>query len=496
MKTTLRAVLLVCLIFIISILVSIDSYINDLNLNNDYNDASHGQYYNTIVLDDDRIRLSHTTTDYVIVEDDKELEGYNNQSHNNSHTKIKLISDLVGVHETDGSSESNNTNSSLLEELNSPKVERNDDKKYDENQYNLLSLQAMEPKPNISSCAYLHVFWSGFCNQYYMFMGVMLMAQASNCSQILVHSIRWKDLFGTNQQLRHDLFFDVVHWNSYHPSLPRFVTYDEELFQDLIISNPQDMKPSLKWNVDDPYSNAKHPFAIGQKRTDAIMKFYDYTKDVEKGRSERQESELLVLKGALRPHPGIRDIMTTFKKHHNMTNIMVLHARIEPDMQKHNMCKEYKVLNITDIVEMLHKKYPEPPVSTVLIILNRSILETEVNQKTNENEMAFHNLKILNEIISKGLWNGRVKVVEAGSELAKQSEHPMYAKYSSLAGSIINFFLSLEAEIFVGTIVSSYSTALVSYRFFREKKQNYFYMPHGLDWVTSPDVKQPPRFAC
>ncbi len=490
MKTILKAVLLLCLIFVISILVSIDSYINNLNLIDDYNDASHGQYYNTIVLEDDRIKLSHTTSDYVAVKDDKKLEGYNYQPHNDSDTKIKVISDLVEVR--DGSS---NTNLSLFEELNSIKFDRNDDE-YDENQYNLLSLQAMEPLSNVSTCAYLHVFWSGFCNQYYMFMGVMLMAQASNCSQILVHSIRWKDLFGSNQQLRHDLFFDVVHWNSYYPSLPRFIRYDEELFQDLIISNPQDMKPSLKWNVDDPYSNAKHPFAIGQKRTDAIMKFYDYTKDVDKGKSERQEAELLVLKGALRPHPGIRDIMTTFKKHHNMTNIMVLHARIEPDMQKHNMCKEYKVLNITDIVEMLHKKYPEPPVSTVLIILNRAILEMEVNKKTNENEMAFHNLKVLNGIISKGLWNGRVKVVEAGSELAKQSEHAMYAKYSSLAGSIINFFLSLEAEIFVGTIVSSYSTALISYRFFREKKQNYFYMPHGLDWVTSPDVKQPPRFAC
>ena len=172
------------------------------------------------------------------------------------------------------------------------------------------------------------------------------------------------------------------------------------------------------------------------------------------------------------------------------------------------MCKEHKVVNITDIVQMLYVKYPEPPVSTVLIILNRAILEKEAmknrnktNGKTNEeeekvNEMATYNLIVLNEMMSNGLWNGRVKVTEAGSDLAKRSNHPIYAKYSSLVGSIMNFFLALKAEIFVGTIVSSYSTAVVSYRFFRDKKENYFYMPHGLDWVTSPDVRLPPRFAC
>ena len=122
MKTILKAVLLLCLIFVISILVSIDSYINNLNLIDDYNDASHGQYYNTIVLEDDRIKLSHTTSDYVAVKDDKKLEGYNYQPHNDSDTKIKVISDLVEVR--DGSS---NTNLSLFEELNSIKFDRNDD---------------------------------------------------------------------------------------------------------------------------------------------------------------------------------------------------------------------------------------------------------------------------------------------------------------------------------------------------------------------------------
>jgi hypothetical protein len=407
--------------------------------------------------------------------------------------------DIIHIEKSIRQEEQNMNNAVSINDNNSDNDNNNDNKEeemYDENKYAVQLKEAMKPLSNKPTCAYLHVFWSGFCNQYYMFSGVLLLAQEANYTQILVHSLRWKDLFGTNEQLRHDIFFDVVHWNSYYPLLPRFVNYEKDLFSDIDIEDPDDVKPKLAWNITDPIMNATKPFAIGEKRNDAIMKFYDYTKEIDKGRSQRKDSELLMMKGALRPHPAIRNIMTTFKKENQMKNIMVLHARIEPDMQKHTMCKGKKVFNMTDIVQMLYEKYPEPPVSTVLIILNRSILEKEVAKPKNKNEIAIHNLKTLNELIATGLWGGRVKVVEAGSELAKRSEHPIYSKYSSLVGSIINFFLSLEAEIFVGTIVSSYSTAVISYRFFREKKENFFYMPNGLDWVTPPGIKQPPRFAC
>lgn len=418
--------------------------------------------------------------------DDNENTDSNADSNVDNNVDSNADSNVDNTRMNDNSSNNSSTPTLTVEDYD-----------YDEATYKSQLSKALEPKPNLKTGAYLHVFWSGFCNQYYMFSGVLLLAKTSNHSQIIVQSIRWKDLFGTNQQIRHDVFFDVVHWNTFYPKLPRFVTYDQSTHLDLDIPNVNGVKPDIKWNIDDPYTNATNPYAIGEKRTSAIAKFYDYTKDIQKGRGQRDEAELLVMKSALRPHPAIRDIMSSFKRKHRMTNSMVLHARIEPDMQKHPMCKEHKVLNITDIVTMLYDKYPdEPPVSTVLIILNRAILEKEVANPKNDNEMAIYNLKTLNEIISNGLWGGRVKVVEAGSELAKNSKYPLYSKYSSLVGAIINFYLSLEAEIFVGTIVSSYSTSVISYRFFREKKENYFYLPKGLDLVTPPGTKEPPRFAC
>ena len=107
--------------------------------------------------------------------------------------------------------------------------------------------------------------------------------------------------------------------------------------------------------------------------------------------------------------------------------------------------------------------------------------------------MAEYNLKIVNEILENGLWGGYTRVIEAGSRLALESNHAIYAKYHTLVGGIINFFLSLDANIFIGTEVSSYSTSVVNSRFYRndnysdggmkgeqKKKLDYFYSPEGL----------------
>ena len=137
-----------------------------------------------------------------------------------------------------------------------------------------------------------------------------------------------------------------------------------------------------------------------------------------------------------------------------------------------------------------------PPVSTVLIILNREIIEKEVADEKIENDLAEYNLKVLNHIIENGLWNGKVKAIEAGVNLAKKSGHPVYSKYFSLSGSIIDFFLAVQADIFVGTEVSSFSVDVEITRFYRGRKENYHYLPNNFEMTTPPDAKFPPRFQC
>lgn len=161
------------------------------------------------------------------------------------------------------------------------------------------------------------------------------------------------------------------------------------------------------------------------------------------------------------------------------------------------MCLDKKETNLTDIIRSLEDQFPEPPVNKLLIIMNRGILEEEVANKDVKNDLADYNLQVLNTIVQTGLWGGKVKVLEAGIRLAKDSGHPIYSKYYSLSGSIIDFFLGVQADMFVGTEVSSFSVDVEIMRFYRGQKENYHYLPGGnIEMTTPPNAIFPPRFTC
>ncbi len=518
---------------------------------------------------------------------------------------------------------------------------------------------SMEPIFNLTTAAYKPNFWSGFCNQYMMFIGMLFLAEDTNSSQILVESIKWKgegfdwcldfsskvcytfpmlltfnyhiismqckcvktrtctvhnilDQFGTNEFIRHDYLFDTVHWNSYYPTLPRIVQHNESIFPDVKIDYgskkkrrkrnkkvnetindvddiERNLNPRLQWQViGDPFINATRPHPIGKKQTQSIAAYMGHINKVHRLGIDRREIEMEIVGGAFRPHPAIEDMIQEFlfelseqhsphdqkggmllndtgqasgdglgmssslpphhpssSPHVNVVPYMVLHARIEPDMQKHFACRDRKVVNITHIIDQMYEKFKEPPdnISIMIVILNRALLEKEVEDSSIDNEMATHNLDVLNTMLKDGLWGGKVRVVEAGSNLAKKQSTKyeefgwFYDKYSTLVGAIINFFLSIDANVFVGTEVSSYSTLVVTSRFFRggvrsrrsssqgmrtsddenedesmshngvvvvdddddddkRRRENYFYTPEGLNWVTPVNATQPPKFQC
>lgn len=57
-----------------------------------------------------------------------------------------------------------------------------------------LALKPLKSAIN-TTAVYKHQFWSGFCNQRMMFLGVLFLAQDTNSTQILVESIKWKGEF-------------------------------------------------------------------------------------------------------------------------------------------------------------------------------------------------------------------------------------------------------------------------------------------------------------
>uniref|UniRef100_A0A7S3QEQ1 O-fucosyltransferase family protein n=1 Tax=Chaetoceros debilis TaxID=122233 RepID=A0A7S3QEQ1_9STRA len=395
-------------------------------------------------------------------------------------------------------------------------------------------------------------------------------------NQIIEESIAWKDTHGKEKLIPHHKLFDVVHWNQFDPVLPRFVKFDPDIHTDLTppssTSSELEMElaffrrkedyPSAdllmyKKHLGDPFVNATKPYAIGAHRNMAKNRYMQFAKRIDKSLgstglnsgSEDEDEQFSVYRhivtGALRPHPEIQHMLDEFLQQHglkvryrgqdrgqkqdesqsqsqserknNGEDFVVLHARVEPDMYIHRMCKDKKVVNMTDIVEMVHAYYPEPPASTVLLVFNRFMMEQEANgtKIDDMHKITVHNLNVINHMVENGLWGGQVRVIEVGSKVVElhnmnastsdtsaqnestaSSRGGYYGHFSTIVGGIMNFFLALDAKIFIGTEVSTYSTLNINSRFYRGERQNYFYRPGGLHWVTPVNGTKPHRFVC
>lgn len=359
---------------------------------------------------------------------------------------------------------------------------------------------------------YKQGFWGGFVNQLQKFVGLMILAHEQNHKQILLPSIRWRDQHGSLAHLRHELLFDVVHWNSFYPILPRFVTHDPVLHSDVgieIMSRQYYWKPKILWKeTKEAIENATNVFPLGLFDAQYSNKYGQYTRDITERGYPRDEWEIVMTATALRPHPEVQQLvdnyLDTFSKQieraknqeSGSSDYMLLHARVEPDMQVHTPCQDKKVTNFTDILTSIQDHFSEPPANNLILALDRGLLEKGVDDPKNTNELQKYNLKVLNEVVTNGLWGGRVKVLEAGRTFMEKSGHPYYGRFPSLMGSIVDFFLAQNSKVFIGTEVSSWSNAVTRFRFYNNKKQNYVYRPGNVIQDTLDDLKAPHPFLC
>lgn len=219
---------------------------------------------------------------------------------------------------------------------------------------------------------------------------------------------------------------------------------------------------------------------------------------------------------ALRPHPDLQaiidNLMLDMKQKtldrlpasasFDVDNVtyMALHARVEPDMQKHNMCKTLKVYNLHEVVSWTEKYFSltsssttgqrQPP-SFIFLSLNREMFDIEMNHN---NTIAKNNLIELDRILKDGMFNGTVPVYHGYSNVLKGTR---YENRTSTAQAMMSYLIALDSSVFVGTPVSSYSQALASARFHRGIMENYVYLPNGIiDQWTLPGAVRPPEFSC
>jgi hypothetical protein len=414
-------------------------------------------------------------------------------------------------------------------------------------------------------------FGAGFRNQMMALTMLVLHANDDGHDQILLDSLWHKDTYGTNQFDPFDFYFDVETWNRYsssginnggddnekekeatvvdwssysrgenktnpprHPKrLPRMVLYNSTLHNQWNINVSKYRESDIAGGTR-PYGYTK-----GASRLAAGYQFYvkgggryavkdedpnqNNTKTSMTGK-HRNPAEILMLQGALKPNPALQAIVDRSKIHLQERasrrvgafRYMTLHARVEPDMQHHPVCKEKKVLTLQEIVDMVESKWPEPPVDIVFLPINRQYIEQEgiipekyKNESNGDgdgdgvgtiNWIAVDNLRVLNRLTNDtatggGMWNGTIPVVEFGSEALQGT---VYEQRPSTSGSILNYFLSLGADIFVGTEVSSFSHDVLAARFYRGSvNENFKYLPGGglQEWITD-DMIAPPGFLC
>jgi hypothetical protein len=351
------------------------------------------------------------------------------------------------------------------------------------------------PDPNVPTLAYFHrSFYSGFRNQGMVFSGFVMYAAAHNFTQILLPTIRWKDLFGTNKLVDHEKLFDVLHWNSFNAGLPRFVTFDPVAHQQYHVKKG--------WLIDNPEVNATQPYAHGryQRMTNQYKQYTkklqnqytQYTKKPSLGLPKLNSADQAMMRGAFKPHPDLQKHIDGLHGG-SEDSYMALHARIEPDMQKHPVCRDLKVIKLQTIFDSMQAEFPEPPASKLFIAVNRPMLEKEVADPKIDNEIAAENLAVLNRASMEGLWGGKVTVFEAGMPSVETTK---FAAFPGISGSIVDYFLAVGATVFFGTSISSFSTDLIAARFYRGNSANYHYLPSGLEMATMPNSTIPPRFHC
>jgi hypothetical protein len=355
---------------------------------------------------------------------------------------------------------------------------------------------------NVTTYAFaVRDIYSGYRNQMMAFTMLILRTKREGHGQFLAESVRQKDTYGTNKFMPFDFLWDVDHWNSYYPAgLPRLVDYDPILHDQWDPDNHRFRRLSDNENE----TSTTRPYGYHGKIPKLMAGYQRYVQGkggyALKG-GHRNPAEILMFQGALKPHPALQAIIDRILlKEMGSDPYMTLHARIEPDMQRHPVCRQYKVTNLTDIILMLEQHFPDGPpdgVSTVFVPVNRQYLEKEgyPNEKdpSKTNWIAVENLRVLNRIALEGLWKGRARVLEFGSKELKGSR---YEELPSTAGAILNYFVAIGANVFVGTEVSSYSHDLLATRFYRNHMENYKYRPDGLHPWTPPGTVDPPGHRC
>ena len=203
---------------------------------------------------------------------------------------------------------------------------------------------------------------------------------------------------------------------------------------------------------------------------------------------------------ALQPAEMWRTVANECIQRHAPTGkYITLHARVELEMMEH-ICGSGMEKNLSKIVEQVNKLYVGQPghvkssLSALLIAVSRGGMELTNNYRNSPfRTIANDNLNTLNRI-TQNASNAILPAFECGETVLQQfyAANPSIPDHGTLLQSVINFYLAVSSEIFVGVAQSSYSTDILTTRYWLGKgSSNYRYTPNGIEPVENGGLPVP-----
>lgn len=264
--------------------------------------------------------------------------------------------------------------------------------------------QSTTPWSNASSVAWTGTFFAGFRNQMMAFHSMVMWVASNGWDQILLPTIALKNTLEPNCGKEHckiafDDLFDVSHWNSHYPHLPRLVNCDPTVHTEFDCqangfrgmsakqvmatakSQPHASKlPPIHELMENALVNVTKPFAFSKPQHVLMSQYRRYVKSKFHFKSAADKYpnkvDMIMHQGAVRPSPDLQNAIDALRGavfEGGVKEYMTLHARVEPDMQAHGVWYVLYFANYDGVVAEL--KY----FLLLLLLLNLFLFSAKAN---------------------------------------------------------------------------------------------------------------------
>ena len=360
------------------------------------------------------------------------------------------------------------------------------------------------------------VLIGGYRNQVFRLTSFVVYALQNGFDEILLPSIH----FGNEPQgglpVPFEILFDVDHWNS-HDRIPHFVEYDASrhfdwnpltgLFRDVdceVLQRYYHTGPGGKDAIMKRLRNVSYtsPYAYGGGKQLGFL-WYDYLKwskkfpDTPIGLKDGTNTSFVLIEAellnALKPKATIFNPVGNLDQRLS-SSYLAVHPRVEPDMLRHNQCQGIKERNLTKIFRMIQEYEDFQSVDSVIVAANFKFMNGEMNRKSPYNELHQENRRLLNRALSSGLslsGQKNVSLLVGGRTVVDNNRVPGCSL--DLAGAALDFDLAINADMFLGTAISTWSHSVWKTRVLQGRGGgNYAFTPQGIEKMDG-DI---PAFKC